>query len=116
MCLHKYLCNMIIGPYLAKSLHFIIPARFPSTNFAAYEWYGCLRQVSIVTLRVLSHLTCLVRFSRTMVCFLSKSSSFGEVRTRLRTLVRTKQPNHGPPKKTGLGPVPSEPWFDSLLV
>jgi len=41
LCVSKYLCN-IISPYLQKSLHFIIPPRFPSTNFAANEWHGCL--------------------------------------------------------------------------
>ena len=46
LCLHKYLCNMIIRPYLQKSLHSISPPRFPSTNFAANEWHGCLCQVS----------------------------------------------------------------------
>ena len=45
MCL-KYLCNMIISPYLQKSLYFIIPPHFPSTNFSANEWHGCLWQVS----------------------------------------------------------------------
>ena len=97
-------CELVLSVTLTLLWHTALRHSFTS--------YFIILSDSPWPLGCMSHLTCLVRFNRTMVRFFWKSGFVG----RGENTHSNSAADHGPPKKTGLGPVPSEPWFGSLYV
>lgn len=64
---------------------------------------------------VLSHLPCLIRTSGPFSLIQTKVTGVNTPPGPWSGLL-TKQPDHGPPEKSGLGLFPSDPWFGLLQV
>lgn len=66
--------------------------------------------------KVLSHLSCLVRFNQNLEPFHWCCGLFGVVWTHNQPLVLTKQPNSGPLENGSVYPLPSESRFTLLVT
>ncbi len=81
-------------------------------------WCKCETNLTQLTpsLRVYSHLSCLVRLNQTQVCFPSWSGSFGQVWIQKSQSGADQTTVPRPSWRGGLSPLPNKLWYGSFKV